>query len=126
MTVIVKTKFRQEIHGLQIPSNPGNLVKRYRLRTKSSGLSLLIPLTFFATLKVQTLLFKSSTLKGPGTSRRFKAFVFEFSVEVVVFEDFCKHTLIQFHHLTCKKGNINITTNENLKKDLAFVSFSEG
>jgi len=103
MTVIVKTKFRQEIHGLQIPSNPGNLVKRYRLRTKSSKLSLLIPLTFFATLKVQTLLFKSSTLKGPGTSRRFKAFVFEFSVEVVVMEDFCKHTLFQFHHLTCKQ-----------------------
>ena len=103
MTVIVKTKFRQEIHGLQIPSNPGNLVKRYRLRTKSSKLSLLIPLTFFATLKVQTLLFKSSTLKGPGTSRRFKAFVFEFSVEVVVMEDFCKHTLFQFHDLTFKK-----------------------
>jgi hypothetical protein len=29
--------------------------------------------------------------------------VFEFSVEVVVFEDFCKHTLFQFHHLTFKK-----------------------
>jgi hypothetical protein len=29
--------------------------------------------------------------------------VFEFSVEVVVFEDFCKHALIQFHHLTCTK-----------------------
>ena len=100
MTVIVKTKFRQEIHGLQIPSNPGNLVKRYRLRTKSSKLSLLIPLTFFATLKVQTVLVNSPTLKGPGTSRRFKSFVFEFSVEVVVMEDFCKHTLFQFHHLT--------------------------